>query len=302
MRKILITGASGMIGKALCEELSKKGYKINAFSRTKPQSSSTIQYYKWNILKNEIDEEAFNGISAIIHLAGENIGKSRWTKKQKDKIITSRTDSIKLIYEKLKANTTHQIESVISSGAVGFYGDRGDELLTEKSIIGKGFLSETCKQWEDSVLTNYLPNSRTVVFRIGTVLNKSQGALPQMANLISLGLGSPLGSGKQWMPWIHLKDVIAAFIFALENNRMEGIYNMTAPQLLTNEFFTKALADQLRKPLWLPAIPSFILKGVLGEQSHLVLDSDRVSSEKLQSEGFIFEFADIKKALQDIYQ
>jgi uncharacterized protein (TIGR01777 family) len=300
MRKILITGASGMIGKALCDRLSEKGYEINALSR-EIKSSSTVKFYQWDVLKKEIDENAFDGISAVIHLAGENIGKSRWTTEQKQKIIKSRTDSIKLIYEKLKTNTRHQVEAVISSGAVGFYGDQDDKLLTETSKAGTGFLSEACKQWETSVYKNNL-NSKTVIFRSGVVLNKLEGALPEMAKLVSLGLGSPAGSGMQWMPWVHLKDVVSAFVFALENNKINGIYNLTAPQFLTNKSFTKALANVLKKPLWLPPVPSFILKAVLGERSHLLLDSARVSSEKLQSEGFTFEFEDIKKALQDIYK
>jgi len=302
MRKILITGASGMIGQALCSTLSQKGYEINALSRSREnQSSSTVQYYKWDILKKEIDERAFIGVSSIIHLTGENIGGSRWTSEQKDKIITSRTDSIKLIYEKLKTNTSHQVESIISAGAVGFYGDRGDELLTEKSEAGTGFLSEVCKTWEASIYENSPFDSRKVIFRAGVVLNMLEGALPQMEKMVSLGLGSPLGSGKQMMPWIHLNDVVSAFVFALENNKMNGVYNLTAPHFLTNKYFTKALAKELKKPFWIPAVPSFILKAVLGEQSHLLLDSARVSSEKLQIEGFTFEFGDIKKALQNIY-
>lgn len=302
MNKILITGASGMIGKPLSSELSKRGYAVNALSRSKQASSSSIQYYKWDIANNEIDEAAFNGVSAIIHLAGENIGGSRWTKKQKHKIIISRTDSIKLIYKKLRTNSAHQVKTIISSGAVGFYGDRGNDLLTEQSEIGTGFLSEACLQWETAVLENNSNDFRTVILRSGLVLNKSQGALTQMAKLISLGLGSPLGSGKQWTSWIHLKDVISAFIFALENENVKGIYNMAAPEFVNNETFTKTLAKELKKTLWLPNIPSFVLKGVLGEQSHLLLDSAKVSSEKLQHAGFIFEFPKLKKALQNIYQ
>lgn len=301
MRKILITGALGMIGKALCDTLSKKGYEINALSR-KIRPSSTVQYYKWDILKKEIDERAFTGVSSIIHLAGENIGGARWTSEQKRKIIRSRTDSIELIYEKLKANTSHQVETIISSGAVGFYGDRGNELLTEVSEAGEGFLSEVCKKWEASVYKNALPNSRKVIFRTGVVLNRLEGALPQMEKMVSLGLGSPLGSGKQMMSWAHRDDVISAYVFALENDKMDGVYNLVAPHFLTNKSFTKALAKELKKPFWLPAVPSFILKAVLGERSHLLLDSARVSSEKLQSEGFTFKYEDIKRALQNIYE
>src|SRR5690554_3229748 len=143
MNKVLITGATGMIGQQLSSELSKRGYTIHVLSRDKHQSSSPlIQYYRWDVENNEMDEAAFNGVSTIIHLAGENIGGSRWTRKQKKKIIASRTDSIKLIYKKLKTNSTHQVKTVISSSAVGFYGDQGDNLLTEQSKIGTGFLSE----------------------------------------------------------------------------------------------------------------------------------------------------------------
>lgn len=303
MNKILITGATGMIGQQLSSELLKRGYTIHVLSRNNISSPlSSIQYYKWDLDNNEIDEAAFNGVSTIIHLAGENIGGSRWTKKQKEKIIASRTESIKLIYKKLQTNSTHQVKTVISSSAVGFYGDRGDTLLTEQSEIGTGFLSETCLHWESSVLDVPLSDIRVVILRTGLVINKSQGALPQMARLISLGLGSPLGSGKQWMSWIHLEDVISLFIFALENEKIKGVYNMVAPELINNEIFTQTLARELKRKTWLPNVPSFVLKGVLGEKSHLLLDSAKVSSEKIQKAGFIFKYPELKKALQDIYQ
>jgi uncharacterized protein (TIGR01777 family) len=302
MNKVLITGASGMIGKQLSKELLRRGYTINALSRNKHRSSPSIQYYEWDITNGEIDEAAFNGIDTIIHLAGESIGGSRWTKNQKHNIITSRTDSINLIYKKLQTNSTHQVKTVISISAVGFYGDRGNNLLTEETEMGTGFLSDACMQWETAVLGNSSSDFRTVILRSGLVLNKSQGALPQMAKLISLGLGSSLGSGKQWVPWIHLKDVVSTFIFTLENENINGVYNMVAPEMVTNEMFTKAVAKELKRPIWLPNVPSFVLKGILGEQSHLLLDSAKVSSEKLQGTGFVFEFPEIKKALRDIYQ
>jgi uncharacterized protein (TIGR01777 family) len=302
MNKVLITGASGMIGRQLSVELLKRGYKINALSRSKQPPSSSIEYYEWDIEDGVIDEAAFDGIDTIIHLAGESIGGSRWTKKQKQKIITSRTDSINLIYKKLQTLATHQVKTVLSMSAVGLYGDRGNDLLIEESEIGKGFLSDACVRWETAVKGTPFNDIRIVILRGGLVLNKTQGALPQMAKLISLNLGSPLGSGKQWTPWVHLKDVVATFIFTLENENMNGTYNMVAPELVTNETFIKSLATELKKTLWLPNVPSFILKGILGEQSHLLLDSAKVSSKKLIDSGFIFEFPELKKALQDIYQ
>ena len=302
MNKVLITGASGMIGRQLSVELLKRGYKINALSRSKQPPSSSIEYYEWDIENGVIDEAAFDGIDTIIHLAGESIGGSRWTKKQKQKIITSRTDSINLIYKKLQTLSIHQVKTVISMSAVGLYGDRGNELLTEESEIGTGFLSEACAQWESAVKGSQFDDMRTVILRGGLVLNKTQGALPQMAKLVSLNLGSPLGSGKQWTPWIHLKDVVATFIFTLENENVKGTYNMVAPELVTNETFIKSLATELKRTLWLPNVPSFILKAILGEQSHLLLDSAKVSSKKLIDSGFIFEFPELKKALRDIYQ
>lgn len=302
MNKVLITGASGMIGRQLSTELLQRGFKINALSRSKQSPSSSIQYYEWDIENGVIDEAAFDGIDAIIHLAGERIGGSRWTKRQKRKIITSRTDSINLIYKKLHTISTHQVKTVISMSAVGLYGDRGNKLLTEESEIGVGFLSDTCVLWENAVKGSQIDDIRAVILRSGLVLNKTEGALPQMAKLISLNLGSPLGSGKQWLPWIHLKDVVATFVFALENENFKGTYNMVAPELVTNETFTKFLATTLKKTLWLPNVPSIILRGILGEQSHLLLDSAKVSSKKLRDSGFIFEFPELKKALRDIYQ
>lgn len=301
MHKVLITGGSGMIGSQLSLELVRKGYIVHILSRKPLPPTASIRYFKWDLENKIIDEEAFNGISAIIHLAGENIGLSRWTARQKERIISSRAGSIKLIYEKLKTISTQKLRVIISSGAVGFYGDRGDELLTEESEMGTGFLSSSCQQWEAAV-NDHPFECRTVIFRCGVVLNRNEGALPQVAKPITLGVGSALGSGKQWMPWVHQNDAVSAYVFALENENLHGTYNLVAPELVRNYHFTKVLAAELNKTLWAPHVPAFLLKAILGERVHLLLDSDRVSSAKIQEEGFVFAYPDLKEALKAIFK
>lgn len=302
--KVLITGGSGIVGKPLTRMLLQKGYIVHHLSRS-PQlhGNPKLQAFKWDIPSKQIDKNCISGVKAIIHLAGENIAGKRWTEERKQVIIESRTESIKLIYQLLKENSSHEVETIISASAIGYYGDRSEELLTEESLPGKGFLPVACVKWENAVDEGEKQlNLRVVKLRTGIVLTDTGGALPEIAKPVKLGLGSSLGSGEQWMSWIHLQDVIRMYAFALENNNLSGTFNMTAPNPVRNTEMISTLAQVLNKQLWLPKVPSFSLKILLGELSSLVLDSAKVSSSKIQAKGFKFDFPMLKDALSEIYE
>ncbi|MDF3078310.1 MAG: hypothetical protein K0S09_2199 [Sphingobacteriaceae bacterium] len=300
-KTILITGGSGLIGSHLTQLLLDIGYHVRHLSRSAKPAKHDVEVFAWDVYKGEIDERCIDGVSAIIHLAGEGIAKKRWTAKRKMKIIQSRTASIDLIY-KLLERKAHKVEALISASAVGFYGDRGDGLLTEESPSGSGFLAESCREWEKAVDAEAALGLRIVKLRTGLVLAREGGALPQMDKLVRLGLGAALGSGSQWQSWIHIKDAVKMYLFALENAQISGNYNMATSHPVTNQELTKAIAQALKKPLWLPNVPAFALKLALGEMSEVVLSSTRVSAEKIMQQGFRFEFNKLAEALEEIYR
>jgi uncharacterized protein (TIGR01777 family) len=297
-KTILLTGGTGLIGRKLTHALLQKGYKVNLLSR-RPTAVAGANIFHWDVAKGEIDAQCIEGVDTIIHLAGEGVADKRWTKERKKAIIDSRTESIRLVYSLLNKNK-HQVKSVISASAVGYYGDRNDELLSENNAPGTDFLANCCVEWEAAVEKGKNFGLRIAKFRTGVVLDKG-GALEKMAAPIKWYIGSPLGSGSQWISWIHVNDVIGMYLFAVENERLEGVFNMAAPNPVTNKQITQAIAKQLRKPLWLPNIPAFVLKLLLGEMSTIVLASTKVSAQKIEDAGYKFEFADVAGALKDIY-
>lgn len=301
-KTILITGGSGLIGKALTRKLLQKGFTVHHLSRD-PQDHGNpkLKIFKWDVLKNEIDEDCLQGVESIIHLAGEGIVDKRWTAKRKEEIIKSRTNSIAMLYNLISKTTNHKIQSVISSSAIGYYGDRENQLLNENSKSGEGFLPISCIAWEKAVDEGLKLNLRVVKLRTGIVLSAEGGALPEIAKLIKKGLGSPLGSGNQWMSWVHIQDAVNMYVFALENENTAGVYNMTSPQPVTNTEMTSTLAAIFDKKVWLPNVPAIGLKLMMGEMSAVVLDSSRVSSEKIINKGFQFKFPTLENALKEIY-
>jgi len=298
-KHILLTGGTGLIGTQLTKALLAKGYQVSHLDR-KPGKNPKVKTYLLDIDKGEIDATCINGVDTIIHLAGAGIVGKRWTDERKKEIINSRTQSIGLIYDLLKKKN-HLVKSVISASATGYYGDRADELLTEESAPGNDFLAEVCIKWEQAADAGLDTGLRVVKLRTGVVLDKNGGALPQLANPIKWGIGSPMGSGKQWMPWIHWKDVVKLYLYAIENSALKGVYNMTGPNPVTNQELTKAVAKQLRKPLWAPNVPEFVLKLILGEMRAVVMESDRTSAQKIEDAGFKFDFPELQDALKDIY-
>jgi len=296
---ILITGGSGALGKRLSKHLLGKGYQVSVLSRA-PGKDKDIKTFLWDVNKGAIDEHCIDGVDTIVHLAGAGIADKRWTDERKKEIVESRTKSIALIYNLLKGRA-NKVATVISASGIGYYSDRGDELLTETSAPTHDFISQCCVDWEAAVDEGEKLGLRVLKLRTGVVLDKDAGALPMLALPVKLFIGSAIGSGKQWIPWIHWQDVIDMYLFGIENKQLKGVYNMVAPNPVTNAQMIKAAAIQLHKPLWAPRVPAFLLKLLLGEMSSLVLGSTKVSAQKMEDAGFRFKYAEVAGALNDIY-
>ncbi|MBW4888375.1 TIGR01777 family oxidoreductase [Mucilaginibacter sp. HMF5004] len=299
MNNILITGGTGLLGKQLTDALIIQGHNVSHLSR-RAGNNAVVKTFLWDIAKGTIDPECINGIDTIVHLAGEGIAEKRWTTERKKLLIESRTKSIGLIYKLLKS-TPHTVKHIVSASATGYYSDRGNELLTETSPPAHDFLSDCCVQWEKAVDEGEALGLRVVKFRTGVVLSPAGGALPLMAKPVQFFVGSPLGSGKQWIPWIHHRDVVAMYLLGITNEKLTGVYNMVAPNPVTNAQLTKAIAKQLHRPLWAPRVPAFALKLLLGEMSLVVLGSTKVSSGKIEQTGFKFSYPDVESALKELY-
>lgn len=298
-KHILLTGGSGLIGKLLTEQLLEKGYRVSHLSRS-PGKDMRVKTYLWNIDKNAVDERCIEGVDVIIHLAGAGIAEKRWTRKRKKFLIESRTKSIAIVYRLIK-NKPNQVSTVISASGVGYYSNRGEELLTEESEPANDFLGACCLEWEKAVDEGEALGLRILKFRTGVVLTKTGGALPKLALPIKLRTGSPLGSGRQWVPWIHWQDTVNMYLNGIENNQLTGVYNMVSPNPVTNKQLTQAVGKQLHRPIWWFRVPAFILKLIMGEMSLVVLGSTKVSAEKIKAAGFEFKYPEITSALKEIY-
>lgn len=298
-KHILLTGGTGLIGSKLTNTLLDQGYNVSHLSRT-PGNDPRVRTYLWDIHKGEIDKACINGVDTIVHLAGAGIADERWTGERKKELLESRTKSIALIYGLLKREP-HTVKSVISASGSGYYGDRGDELLTEDSGFGSDFLAEVCMEWEAAVDKGMELGLRVVKIRTGVVLTKNGGALPKMALPVKLWVGAPLGNGRQWMPWIHEHDVVKMYLFAISRQELAGTFNMAAPQPATNKQFTQAIAKHLHKPLWVPNVPAFVIRLLFGEMAVAVLESERASAQKILDAGFVFEYPELDEALKEIY-
>ncbi len=296
---ILITGGTGSIGKLLTLELVDKGYHVSHLSR-KPGNNPNVKTFLWDVPSGKIDEHCIDDVDIIIHLAGAGIADKRWTYKRKKELIESRTKSIELIYGLIKSRP-NKVNSVISAAAVGYYGDRDNDLMTEKSAAGSGFLSECCVAWEKAIDEGKPLGLRIVKFRTGVVLDKKGGALLPMATPVKLYAGAALGSGKQWIPWIHWQDVVDMYLQAVTDINLSGVYNMVAPNPVTNKQLMKAIAQQLHRPLWPINVPAFVFKLLFGEMSMVILASTKVSAQKILDDGFTFKYPELADALKQIY-
>ncbi|MES2448237.1 MAG: TIGR01777 family oxidoreductase [Bacteroidota bacterium] len=298
-QKILITGATGLVGSKLIPALQRLGHEINILSRNDNQIKG-VKTFIWDVYAQKIDKGCLIGVDTIIHLAGEGIADKRWTAERKQQIIDSRVLSTQLLYQTIK-ETNSSVKSFVSASAVGFYGDRGDEILTEESASGTDFLSECCVNWENAVDEGLKMDIRIAKIRIGLILSKEGGALAAMEKPIKFFVGAPLGSGKQWMPWIHLDDILGIFIKAVDDQNMIGAYNACAPFPVTNKFLTKSIAKQLNRPVWPVNVPKFALNALLGEMSILPLMSNNTLSKKILNSGYKFAYTNLDDALAAIY-
>ncbi len=299
MAIILITGGTGLTGRFLCKKLIDKGYVVAILGRAS-QKNLAIPTYSWDIDKKTIEKGALEKADYIIHLAGANISEGRWTAKRKKQIIDSRVASAQLIFEKIKENK-NQLKAFISASAIGYYGTiTTDKIFSETDPPSDDFLGDTCRQWEQSADSFKKLGIRTVKIRTGIVLTKQGGALAKMITPIKLGIGSAIGSGKQYLPWIHIDDLCDIYIKAIEDIHMNGAYNAVAPEHITNRDFTETLARILKKPFWLPNIPAIVMKIIFGKMSAMLLKGSRVSSEKTINAGYRFSFPKLEGALVDL--
>eukprot|EP01132_Coremiostelium_polycephalum_P013954 gene13955-16971_t len=270
-----------MVGKALLKTLLKRGHRVSVLSR-KPLKIKGVTVYLWDVYKEKIDKNCLNGIDTIVHLA------------------ESRTKSAALLYKTI-LEQPNQVKSFISASAVGYYGDCGEEILTEESDNGYGFLASCCREWENAVDKGKTLSLRIVKLRTGFVLQKNQGGLAAMEKPIRFFAGAALGNGQQWVPWIHIIDMVRIYCYAIEQNLMMGSYNACAPYPVTNKTLTKSIAKNLHRPVWPFNVPESLLKTILGEMSIVALMSTNTSAQKLLDSGFTFNFTQLGTALKDIY-
>jgi len=295
--KILVTGSHGLIGSALINRLEKEGHKTYRLVRQTPEPGTGQAF--WSPSTQEIDLSACGQLDAAVHLAGENIASGRWTAARMARIRRSRIDGTRLLVSALAALDPPP-RVLVSASAIGIYGDRGDEPLTERSAPGKGFLSELCREWEEAAAGARRAGIRTVNFRIGLVLSPTGGALAKMLLPFRLGLGGRVGSGHQYMSWIVLDDLVSACVHCIEQDGIDGPLNAVAPHPVTNREFTKALGTVLGRPTFLP-LPARIVRLLLGRMAdELLLAGARVEPALLNRSGFNFEKTHITEALRSV--
>ena len=299
MPTVLVTGGTGLIGKRLCEKLKMAGFDVAILSQVRYNKSDFPVFY-WNWQNEDVDEMALRNSDYIIHLAGASIAGQRWTPKRKKLIVDSRVKSTYFLQRKLKELNLGP-KAFVSASAVGYYGAvTTSKILKESNPPENDYLGTVCQLWEKAAADVFDPRIRTVQIRTGVVLTPKEGAMDKMLLPIKMGVGSALGSGKQYMPWIHIDDLCDIYIKALQDVTMNGAYNATSPEHHTNKSFTKALASTLGRIMWMPNVPSFAMKLMFGEMADMMLYGSRVSSDKVLDTGFEFQFGELDLALEDL--
>lgn len=300
MKTVLITGATGLVGQEIVKQCHLQNWNVHYLTTQKSKLKEQPNYkgFYWNPEKGDIDIEAFRDVDTVINLAGQPIAE-RWTKAYKKKIVRSRTDALRTLYNAINKHNL-KINHLISASAIGYYPDSLTHYYEEGFEPKEdSFIINVVKQWEASADLFKNLNTTVTKVRIGIVLSEKGGALPKLVKPIKNLIGAPLGSGKQWQSWIHIEDLARVFVFVLEN-KLDGVYNGVAPNPVTQETFTKLIAKTISKPLILPRVPSFILKLTLGEMSALVLEGQRVSAKKIEQKGFFFKYNQLDHALADL--
>jgi uncharacterized protein (TIGR01777 family) len=305
MATVMISGGTGLIGQALCKVLVEKNYHVIILTRRKPKEnvSNKVSFAEWDPEKRIINEEIFSHIDYIIHLAGANVAEKRWTEKRKNEIVTSRVKTGQLLAECI-AKYPGKVKAVISASAIGWYG--ADAVIpnphpfNEEAPPDNDFLGSTCKKWENAISGVKETGTRLSILRTGIVLSNKGGAFTEFRKAIKLNIVPVLGSGKQMISWIHIDDLVRIYIYALENEKLRGVYNAVAPVPVSNKQLMKTLGSSLIKHSISVHIPSLLIKMLLGEISVEVLKSCTVSSEKIQKHNFQFLYPTIESAIEDL--
>ena len=296
--KILITGASGLVGGELIKALEPKGHKIYRLSRSAPATEFDIQWDAYEGFE-KTESEKLEGMDAVVHLAGENVAGGSWTEERKARIRDSRVKGTRTLV-KAMAGLKNPPKLFLGASAVGFYGNRRNEIVTEESEAGENFLAETCVEWEAETTKAKAFADRVVIPRIGIVLSKDGGALEKMLTPFRYGVGGTVGSGEQWMSWIAIDDLVDILVYSIENEEVTGVFNATAPNPVQNKDFTASLAAAVSRPAFIP-IPSFGVKLIFGEMGEsLLLEGCRVIPRKLEQLGYKFKFPYLEPALEHV--
>jgi len=296
---VLISGGSGLIGRYLTSALLSEGYKVSHLSRNASQFGK-VRVYRWNPGQNIIDSAISEGFDYIIHLAGANIGEKRWKIKRKEEIVKSRVNSARLLF-KTFSETGNRLKAFITASATGYYGSiTSDHIYNEQDPPGDDFLGTTCLLWEEAADLFQNSGIRTVKLRTSVVLEKSDSALSKLMMPAKFGFLVKTGSGRQYMPWIHISDLVRIYLMAVEDQNITGAYNATSPNHVTHNEFIKTLSQVMAKPVLPVPVPASILRLALGEMSDIVLKGSRVSSEKLTDTGFKFRFNNLSDALNNV--
>lgn len=291
MSKVLITGGTGLVGSRLTELLLEKNHEVIILSRNPKEQNE----FKWDIKNDFIDDKVFENIDYIIHLAGAGIADERWSDKRKKVIIDSRVETANLLFKKVKELNLN-LKGFVSASGSGYYGAvTSDKIFKETDKPGNDFLGEVCQKWEDAAHQFKALKVPVTILRTGIVLSKTGGALEKMKTPII----SPLGSGNQYLPWIHIDDLAEMYIYTIENN-IEGVFNAVAPEHHTSKTFSKALAKNINRPFIGVNVPSFSLKLMFGDMSQILLKGSRLSSKKIEKNGYPFRFKTLNKALSNL--
>lgn len=303
MDTVLITGGTGLVGRALTEMLLEKGYRVIILSRTSRRSNHPdLRYALWDIDRKTMDTTALQEADHIVHLAGANVADRRWTERRKQEIVDSRVQSAQLLYERL-GDTPNKVKKVISASATGYYGPFKDQIFREEDPPADDFLGTTTQAWENSVRQMEQLDKKVIILRTGIVLSLQGGALREFYKPLRLGFATIMGDGLQWVSWIHLQDLVRLYFNAIVNDRLNGVYNAVSPNPVTNEELVLALARAAKGKSFVSIhIPAFALKLALGEMSIEVLKSVKVSSEKIQETGFLFSYPNIAGAVEQVLQ
>lgn len=300
--RILVTGGTGFVGQRLVKKLHAEGHEIVILTRNPDKArlkeSTDATFHRWDGISEDVPPEALKGVQAVVNLMGENIANKRWSDAQKRKLEKSRIDATKKLVEAIENNCTEPLEVFISASATGYYPTNSGKVLDEDSQGGNGYLAKLCKDWEEAT-SGLTKAKRKIISRTGVILGPESGALNKLLFIFKTGTGGPIGNGSMMMSWIHVEDMVKAIYEWLTESKYNGIYNMVAPNPVSNKVFTKALAKAIRRPALFP-VPPFMLKLIMGEMSTIVLDSQNIVPRRLLDDGFKFNHPDIEGAMMDL--